>query len=116
MAVDIAISEPLGGRAPGAHPLDPPTGSEIERAAAIIKASEHATPELRFVMISLQEPPKPPGLTFEKACDNKFGFLRVEVTANALSGEYLITDGFQDPHNAPPAQSFDTFEYRIGGA
>ena len=64
MAVDIAISEPLGGHASTAHPLDPLSGAEIERAAAIIKASEHATQALRFVMISLEEPPKPATLTF----------------------------------------------------
>src|SRR5947207_186178 len=65
MAVETAISEPLGGHAATAHPLDPLSGSEIERAAAIIKASEHATETLRFVMVSLEEPPKPATLTFD---------------------------------------------------
>ena len=65
MAVDIAIGEPLGGRAAAAHPLDPLSGGEIERAAAIVKASEHATETLRFVMISLEEPPKPAALAFD---------------------------------------------------
>ena len=64
MAVDIAIGEPLGGHA-AAHPLDPLSGSEIERAAAIVRASEHATETLRFVMISLEEPPKPATLAFD---------------------------------------------------
>jgi hypothetical protein len=54
----------------------------------------------------------PQGVSFEKACDNMFGFLRLEVTAQALSGEYFAVDGFQDPHNPTQgAQSFDTFTY-----
>ena len=64
MAVDAAISDPAAGRAAANHPLDPLSGSEIEKAAAVIKASEYATETLRFVMISLEEPPKPATLTF----------------------------------------------------
>jgi len=62
--VDTAISDVLGGHAAAAHPLDPLSGAEIQQAAAVIKQSEHATETLRFVMISLEEPPKPPTLTF----------------------------------------------------
>jgi hypothetical protein len=58
----------------------------------------------------------PEGVVFENACDNLFGFLRLEVTATTLSGEYLVTGGFQDPHNAPAAESFETFTYNLGGA
>ncbi|TVZ04576.1 primary-amine oxidase [Trebonia kvetii] len=65
MAVDIAMGEQLGGHAAAAHPLDPLSGSEVERAAAIIKASGHATETLRFVVISLEEPPKPATLAFD---------------------------------------------------
>src|SRR5215469_13915227 len=65
MAVDIAMSQPLNDHTATTHPLDPLSGAEIEKAAAVIKASEHATGTLRFVMISLQEPPKPATLTFD---------------------------------------------------
>ncbi|HXJ49612.1 MAG TPA: hypothetical protein VNF91_10635, partial [Candidatus Acidoferrum sp.] len=65
MAVDTAISDVVGGHAATTHPLDPLSGAEIEQAAAIIKASGHATETLRFVLISLEEPPKPATLTFD---------------------------------------------------
>ena len=65
MALDIAISDPVGNRAATTHPLDPLSGAEIEKAAEVIKASEYATEALRFVMISLEEPPKPATLVFD---------------------------------------------------
>jgi primary-amine oxidase len=65
MALDIAMSQPLNDHTAATHPLDPLSGAEIEKAAAVIKASEHATETLRFVMISLEEPPKPAALTFD---------------------------------------------------
>jgi len=65
MAVDTAISDVVGSHATTTHPLDPLSGTEIEQAAAVIKASEHATETLRFVIISLEEPPKSATLTFD---------------------------------------------------
>ncbi|MGD9516482.1 MAG: tyramine oxidase, partial [Mycolicibacterium sp.] len=52
------------GAAPAAYPLDPLSGAEIESAAAVVTASEYATPTLKFVMIQLAEPAKTASLTF----------------------------------------------------
>jgi primary-amine oxidase len=52
---------------PRAHPLDPLSAQEIRDAAAILRRSRQLTETLRFVMISLHEPPKPPGLDFGRA-------------------------------------------------
>lgn len=41
-----------------AHPLDPLSAEEIRRAVTIIKDGEHSTPAMRFVSVSLHEPPK----------------------------------------------------------
>jgi primary-amine oxidase len=66
MAVDTALADPTSA-APGTpHPLDPLTGAEIERAAAIVQGSDHTSATLRFVMISLAEPPKPASLEFDE--------------------------------------------------
>ena len=46
------------------HPLDPLSADEIRAAAAILRSQAELTPATRFVMISLAEPPKPPGLDF----------------------------------------------------
>ncbi|MCZ2859950.1 primary-amine oxidase [Blastococcus sp. VKM Ac-2987] len=68
MAVDTALTDlPGAPTAAAPHPLDPLSGEEIERTASIVGASEHATPTLRFVMISLAEPVKPAGLAFDPA-------------------------------------------------
>lgn len=47
------------------YPLDPLTGEEIQSAAAIVMASEYASPTLKFVMIQLAEPAKTAELSFE---------------------------------------------------
>ncbi len=57
-------ADPAG--ATGPYPLDPLTGAEIE-AAAVVTASEYATPTLKFVMIQLAEPAKTSALTFTAA-------------------------------------------------
>jgi len=46
------------------YPLDPLSGAEIQSAAAIVMASEYASPTLKFVMIHLAEPAKTADLTF----------------------------------------------------
>jgi primary-amine oxidase len=57
---------PTNGLAPEprSHPLDPLSAQEIRSAAAILRRSRDLGPALRFVMISLLEPPKPAGLDF----------------------------------------------------
>jgi primary-amine oxidase len=71
MAVDTALAEP-NTAAPGTpHPLDPLTGAEIERAAALVQASDHTSDTLRFVMISLAEPAKPASLVFDETPPRK---------------------------------------------
>ncbi|MCW2798972.1 MAG: hypothetical protein JWQ70_444 [Aeromicrobium sp.] len=65
MAVETSIPHVGGAPLSGIHPLDPLTGDEIEACAAIVAASEFTTDSLRFVMISLEEPPKPADLDFD---------------------------------------------------
>ena len=68
MAVDAALTDLLDvPTSPAAHPLDPLSATEIERAGAIVLGSDHRTDTLRFVMISLAEPAKPAGLVFDPA-------------------------------------------------
>ncbi|MGN6174393.1 MAG: hypothetical protein ACTHPS_15850, partial [Streptosporangiaceae bacterium] len=40
------------------HPLDPLSGHEIRRAAGILRSDGRASAALRFVSVSLHEPPK----------------------------------------------------------
>jgi primary-amine oxidase len=49
----------------GTYPLDPLTAQEIRAAVAIVKESGRLTDSMSYVMISLAEPPKPPGLDFD---------------------------------------------------
>lgn len=71
MAVDTTDTHPgtdldAGAAAPRApHPLDPLSVAEVTAAAQVLRANGHVSPSLRFVMTSLHEPPKPPGLSFE---------------------------------------------------
>jgi primary-amine oxidase len=65
MAVETSIPHVGGAPLSGIHPLDPLTGDEIEACASIVAASEFTTDSLRFVMISLEEPPKPADLDFD---------------------------------------------------
>jgi len=60
---------PADGLAPSPrpHPLDPLSAQEIREAVTILKRSRELGETLRFVMISLHEPPKPPGLDFSRA-------------------------------------------------
>ena len=51
---------------PAAHPLDPLSAAEISAAAAIVRSQPGLPPATRFVMITLAEPPKPPGLDFAR--------------------------------------------------
>jgi primary-amine oxidase len=53
------------GTAATRYPLDPLTGEEIQAAAAVLMASEYATPTLKFVMIHLAEPAKTEALSFD---------------------------------------------------
>lgn len=51
--------------APAPHPLDPLSGAEIERAAALLTAARPLGARARFVMITLDEPEKPDSLVFD---------------------------------------------------
>ena len=42
----------------GRHPLDPLSSDEISQAVAIFRADDRARPDMRFVSVSLHEPPK----------------------------------------------------------
>ena len=57
MAVESASTGTSGGTRVNVHPLDPLDGPEIEQAAALIR-ERHPAEQLRFVAISLLEPPK----------------------------------------------------------
>jgi primary-amine oxidase len=54
-------SQPSSGRAPrvtAGHPLDPLSAYEIRQAVMIFRADARATSAMRFVSVSLHEPPK----------------------------------------------------------
>lgn len=65
MVTDIAIT-PLTST-PTMHPLDPLSGTEIEKASAVVREDVRSAETTRFVMISLAEPDKTPTLTFDAA-------------------------------------------------
>jgi primary-amine oxidase len=65
MAIDTSISADQQALATAIHPLDPLTAQEIAACSSIVNASERATGSLRFVMVSLAEPPKPAELDFD---------------------------------------------------
>jgi hypothetical protein len=55
-------------------------------------------------------------VTYENGNDHQFGYLRLEVTAQALKGEYFAVSGFVDPLDPANAQApapFDTFNVRF---
>ncbi|UDY24805.1 primary-amine oxidase [Nocardioides sp. Kera G14] len=65
MTLDTPIAPTDSPGAATSHPLDPLSGPEIERAAALTKADPRSTETLKFVMISLEEPAKPATLEFD---------------------------------------------------
>ena len=65
MAIETTVPDIGSHSLSGIHPLDPLTGDEIEGCSSIVLASEYASESLRFVMISLAEPPKPADLDFD---------------------------------------------------
>ncbi len=54
----------------------------------------------------------PDAVSFDTFCDDKFGFLRLAITADAFTGEYFTVEGFGDPASGQ-ATSFDTFTYPL---
>jgi primary-amine oxidase len=65
MTAEMTTSELDDLSVAGGHPLDPLSAPEVAKASAIIRDGEHYGDSLRFVMISLAEPPKPSGLDFD---------------------------------------------------
>src|SRR5690349_9755728 len=49
-------------RAP--HPLDPLAAEEIDRAVAVLRAERKLGPEVFFVRVQLEEPPRPAVLAY----------------------------------------------------
>jgi acid phosphatase type 7 len=47
-------------------------------------------------------------VTFERYCDDRFGYLRLEVTPQALKGDYFAVPGFDDP-GSTAATHIDSF-------
>jgi calcineurin-like phosphoesterase family protein len=58
------------------------------------------------------EVPDSGGVTLETFCDDRFGFLQVEVTSDALKGDYYTVPGFQDPASGQ-ATLFDAFSFDL---
>src|SRR5919205_1985856 len=90
MAVDTALADPGTAASGSSHPLDPLTGPEIERTAAIVQGSDHTSETLRFVMISLAEPPKPASLEFDEIPPRK------AFTVAYDNAQKLIVEGLVD--------------------
>lgn len=47
-----------------------------------------------------------PGVTLENYCDNRHGYMKVQVTKNRVSGEYYV---IPPPNQTGPAQGIDSF-------
>lgn len=58
MTTLLAPANMLAATAVPMHPLEPLGGDEIASAVAILRASGHVGAKCRFVLVSLQEPPK----------------------------------------------------------
>jgi primary-amine oxidase len=90
------------------HPLDPLSAGEVRAAAAILRSQAELTPATRFVMISLAEPPKPPGLDFGRGpapdraahiitYDKAAGLIHeavVSLTAGSVVSRVAVPDRF----------------------
>jgi primary-amine oxidase len=82
-----------------AHPLDPLTGAEIEAAARLVRASPRLGPDVFFVRILLDEPPKGVVLAFKDGdpIDRRaFTIVRdrkasatLEITVSVTRGEVI---------------------------
>ncbi|MCW2732992.1 MAG: hypothetical protein JWR13_3808 [Mycobacterium sp.] len=75
------------------YPLDPLSGGEIQAAAAIVMASEYASPTLKFVMIQLAEPAKTAELTFSGADVPRCAFATMYDAAAKLVYEAVVDLG-----------------------
>lgn len=86
------------------------------RSIPYIVAGAGGYHNLHHVPRSLKNPPQQlpfpvpgeDGVSLETFCDDQFGFLRLEVTADTLRGDYVSVPGFQDPA-AGQATHFDAF-------
>ena len=58
-------SQPGTMPGPSKHPLDPLTADEVRTASAIVAAQAEMGTATRFITVTLAEPAKPDGLTFE---------------------------------------------------
>jgi primary-amine oxidase len=59
MSAEVATeANPRSEKSVSSHPLSPLSASELQDAAAIIKASWPAQTDLHFKVVTLQEPPK----------------------------------------------------------
>jgi primary-amine oxidase len=77
---------------PAAHPLDPLSAEEISAAAAIVRSQPGLPPATRFVMITLAEPPKPPGLDFARVpAIDRVALVITYDTAASLIHESLVS-------------------------
>lgn len=71
MSTEIATdATPRTARTVSSHPLAPLSASELQTAAAIIKASWPAHTDLHFKVVTLQEPPKTEALKYLEAEHN----------------------------------------------
>jgi len=86
------------------------------RSVPYIVAGAGGYHNLHRLSQSLKNPPQPlpyvvpasGGVALETFCDDQFGFLRLEVTADTLKGDYFSVLGFQDPATGQ-ATHFDSF-------
>lgn len=81
------------------------------RALPVVVAGGGGYHNLHTV-VSPAPPPCPvpdaPDVTFESYCDNRFGYLKLTLTATQLTGDYYAVPGFGDPSQAQ-ATHFDSF-------
>ena len=91
------------------------------RALPYIVAGAGGYHNLHHVPRSLKDPPQPLPFTvpeqedvqLETFCDDQFGFLRLEITAETLKGDYFTISGFQDPNIEQDAIHYDAFTFDL---
>jgi primary-amine oxidase len=88
MSTEIATdAAPRTAKTVASHPLAPLSASELQTAAAIIKASWPAHTDLHFKVVTLQEPPKVEVLKYLEA--EHSGESRPSISRRAFINYYV---------------------------
>ena len=96
------------------HPLDPLTAEEIELASRIVRNDEHLHGPVRFISVTLQEPPKEDVLSFnESTAVGREAFIILLDLTDGKTYESLISladETVKSWRHIPGVQPSITFE------